>query len=155
MSATEVVGLVWAVYPLIVSALEEYRDRHRINDNTIPIDYLSLASCMSENSNIGLFRRFGTLNNLTLLRMQAELEALETQYLEVREGDSRSNCAKTRSYAWSMAALHASEGIGGSKQRDLLIEIEGKLKAYSKTLRHYRLFSRGKPSSSALLMQKL
>jgi hypothetical protein len=143
MSGFEIIGLVLGIVPLIVGTLLPDRHHRLTIDkvNTIPIDYLSLANRMSESPNIGLFRRFGDLNTLTLLRMQAKLEAIETQYLELREEDSKSNCPKTRSYAWNMAALHASEGMGGSKQRDLLIEIEGKLKAYSKTIRNYRLFS--------------
>lgn len=91
-------------------------------------DYLGLAKEMNRNAEHGIFRRFGDLNNLSLLYMQSEITILEKDFLTQRQSDCESSA--TEVYCTNMESLRRSEG-GNSKQRDLLVEILPKLKAYS------------------------
>jgi hypothetical protein len=97
-------------------------------------DYLHLASEIDRSPEIGIFRRFGKMNNLSLLYMQAEIASLEREFLTQHEVDGCSPCETTKSYNFSMDRLRCSNGQGSEKQRDLLLTIQWKLKIYSKSL---------------------
>src|SRR5450432_2977503 len=85
---------------------------------------------MNQNPEYDIFRRFRDLNNLGLLYIQDKLVSLERRFLTQRESDRRSDCIANRAYSLSMEDLRRSKGEG-SKQRDLLLKILPKLKAYS------------------------
>lgn len=94
--------------------------------------YPNMARHMTQRPEHAIVRRFGDLNNASLLYMQAELLSLEHELQQQQEEDLKSNCPMTRSYSTSMEMLKLSQGAGGSKQRDLLLIIQDKLKVYSK-----------------------
>lgn len=128
----DIIAIGEVVFRLIPSIIDAYGNA--TSDKEVPMvtTYMQMAQEMDKNPEIGVFRRFGELNNLNLLYMQAELLILERKLLQQQNDDLKSSCERTRLYCYSMEALILSEGDGGTKQRDLLLEIQVKLKAYSK-----------------------
>ena len=57
--------------------------------------YPKLSSLMASYPTAAIFRRFGELNMLNLLRLQAELQDLEAQLQEVRDEDAYSQSNDT------------------------------------------------------------
>lgn len=133
MSGFEVIGVVMSVLPLInviISTIEHFQDFRGPKEVR---DQMDLAREMDQNPEIGIFRRFGELNNFSLLYMQAEIASLEQEFLAQRGEDLQSSCQITQSYNFSMDRLRCFEGRGAAKQRDLLMDIQAKLKIYSKS----------------------
>ena len=60
--------------------------------------YTQLAQEINRSPEMGIFRRFGDLNNLTLLYMQTELMSLERKLLAQQDEDMNSTCEITKSY---------------------------------------------------------
>lgn len=89
---------------------------------------------MNEGPDSGMFRRFDSLNILSLLYMQAKLVSLEKEFLQIRDKNSKFSDTETASYSESMDRLRVSKGQGGSEQRDLLLKIQGKLKLYNEAV---------------------
>ncbi|KAG9247546.1 hypothetical protein BJ878DRAFT_477276 [Calycina marina] len=89
---------------------------------------------MDTSPDLGIFWRFGVLNNLDLLYAQAELVSLERDFFQQREADNSSDCKTTAAYCRSMDTPRQSEGRGGRVQRDMLLRIQGKLKTCKEEL---------------------
>lgn len=93
--------------------------------------YPKLARLMSLSSETAIFRRFGELNMLNLLRLQAELHDLEHQLQEIRDEDSQSNDPIRASYVTDFRLMRDWRETGDSLQYDLLVSIGEKLQEYS------------------------
>jgi hypothetical protein len=100
--------------------------------------YFALASLMAEKSMLGIFRRFGVLNNFVLLFHQAELVNLESELLNLIgcNKDSLNNLEGEVSLTkdWHHVA-------DGENQRARIDQIRSVLKSYSGPLSR---FSRAK-----------
>jgi hypothetical protein len=92
--------------------------------------YPSLAGLMHSSSDIAIFRRFGELNMLHLLRLQAELQHMEFELQKIREEDAMSNDPIRECYAKDFAAMRDNEEIGDSEQYEQLVKIGTKLQEY-------------------------
>ena len=92
--------------------------------------YPQIAQFMSEHKELGILRRFGELNMLTLLHLQAELMHLEEAYSRLSETDEKSSSRAYRSRDWwSLTQLDCN---GNREQWDLLLQIRETLDKYSK-----------------------
>lgn len=100
-------------------------------------DYLELSEEMNRRPGVGIFRRFGTLSNLSLLYMQAELVELEEKLWEKhdRGAVSAGECART--HATNMMSLRLPEGKSKLALREVLFKMQGKLKIYHEALAHH------------------
>jgi hypothetical protein len=96
--------------------------------------YPKLARMMSLSSETAIFRRFGELNLINLLRLQAELHDLEHQLQEIREEDYRSKDPVRQGYVCDFRLMKDWVEQGDSLQYDLLISISKKLEEYSNPL---------------------
>lgn len=135
MDPVSVIGVAATLVTLFDAAIKLVYNIRKITTDTRhqPVhDYPELAHRMSLEPEIGIFRRFGTLNNLSLLYMQAELAALEREFIAQKLADETSACETTKLYSHSMDQLRDSRGEGGTMMRDKLVVIQGKLKDYSK-----------------------
>ena len=128
----DVFSTVITVAALFSTVLQTYKYAVRHERKDIE-NYLNLAREVDLCPEIGIFRRFGEINNFSLLYMQAEIASLEREFLSQRELDGQTHCPITRSYNFSMDQLRCSKGEDGAKQRDLLVDIQAKLKLYSET----------------------
>jgi hypothetical protein len=91
--------------------------------------YPRIARVMSEHRELGILRRFGDLNMLTLLHLQAELMHLEEAYEKISETDEKSSSRAYRSRDWwSLTQLNCN---GNREQWDLLLQIRETLIKYS------------------------
>jgi hypothetical protein len=97
-----------------------------------PQGYHKLARLMGQATNVAIFRRFGLLNMLRLLSLQAELIELQQQFRiqchidEISQDPSRQCLSK-----W-FEKLRESEGTDHQEQYILLSNISEKLEKYSK-----------------------
>lgn len=89
--------------------------------------YPRLAQLMGGYADVAIFRRFGTLNCLNILSLQAEILDLEDRLKDRIETDDRSSDAAVRELAEDFYALRKSDG----EQKRLLKLIRPKLKEYS------------------------
>ena len=106
--------------------------------------YIKLAQHMGHNSNRAIFRRFGDLNALNLLYLQAELVELENELLQEIEFDrkSTSRTEQARCVYWPQLA-NAIDSAGTScPPWKLMLRIREVLKEYS-------MLSRPESQSSA------
>lgn len=93
------------------------------------VGYSKLARFMSQNRDAAIFRRFGLLNMMNLLRLQAELQDLEQQLKEVWKED-REAVSPRRDFGKDFRTMrHHMEA--DSTQYDMLEEIGLKLREYS------------------------
>ncbi|KAI9694216.1 MAG: hypothetical protein M1822_003488 [Bathelium mastoideum] len=79
-------------------------------EENVPEGYPRLAKRMGLLPKIAIFRRFGFLNQLNILYMQAELQYLEKKLKKVQIGDNASTGDEqnyVRDFDWLM---HAPEG---------------------------------------------
>ena len=97
------------------------------------IGYGVIASCMSSDRDLCMFRRFGTLNARNLLYMQNELATLEEQLQAL---DTRCNSTEQWSLPRSWYCLEKDNG----EFLKLVMKIREKLDAYSKTILPSRFF---------------
>jgi hypothetical protein len=92
--------------------------------------YPQISQLMSQYNELAIVRKFGNLNLLNLLHMQAELMHLEEKYHHISETDEKSSSRAFRSRDWwSLTQLDCH---GQKEQWDTLLEIRTKLSAYSK-----------------------
>ncbi|KAH4014499.1 hypothetical protein HBI70_177620 [Parastagonospora nodorum] len=96
--------------------------------------YPSLAELMHSSPDNAIFRRFGELNMLHLLRLQAELQNMESELQKIREEDSMSNDPIRECYAKDFTAMRDNEEIGDSEQYEQLVRIGTKLQEYNAAL---------------------
>ena len=118
----------------------ESRQLHDDQVPTLPkVGYRLVAICMSYfRSRMAIFRKFGDLNMLNLLSLQAELMDLHDDYQTVAESDDRlSEMDPASDYPYSFAhlrqSLHEQDNYRIHQWKKLL-EIREKLKEYSKYL---------------------
>ena len=98
--------------------------------------YPKLANLMSRYHGTRIFRQFGELNALNLLRLQAELQDLEHQLQDIREEDdfAKSQDPVRSLYVTDFRLMRDWKESGDSLQYDLLVSIGEKLREYSKLL---------------------
>jgi hypothetical protein len=94
--------------------------------------YPKLAGKMGLCPEKAMFRRFGALNAQMLLYMQAELGYLEKELRKIEMEDNKSDDPQRVEYNKDCLFLIYAEA-GNDKQRELVMEIMAKLKAYSKS----------------------
>ena len=93
--------------------------------------YPKLAQLMALHPEAAIVRRFGELNMINVLRLQAELQDMEHQLQEVRNEDERSLDKVRESYVKDFRLMRDWSEDGDSLQHDLLLKISDKLKDYS------------------------
>jgi hypothetical protein len=99
-----------------------------------PKGYNKLASLMGPNSEVAIFRRFGSLNMFSLLSMQAELTELERRFTDIYLDDSASDIEPVKHFCRNFVKLRASEGTEHDLQLQMLESIKTKLAEYSNTI---------------------
>ncbi|CZR55486.1 uncharacterized protein PAC_05374 [Phialocephala subalpina] len=92
--------------------------------------YPQIAHLMSEHRELGIFRRFETLNILGLLHMQAELMILEEKYYQLASTDEKCSSRAYRSRDWW--TLTQLDSTGKREQWETLLQIREKLDKYSR-----------------------
>lgn len=110
--------------------------------SSVPKGYHRLADLMSRYSEAAVFRRFGALNMLNLLSLQAELIDLQDQFHDMWAEDDDSSDPNEKQFSTYFRLLRGAED---SFQYEKLNEIRKKLHEYSK-LMHIRL-TEGKVTS--------
>lgn len=100
-----------------------------------PRGYPKLAALMGSHQETAIFRRFGTLNMLNLLSLQAELTDLEGQLENIVKGDETSGDADRILHAIDFRELRAHAKDGDDLHWQMLLAIRAKLQEYSITLR--------------------
>jgi hypothetical protein len=98
---------------------------------TKPLGYNKLATLMGPNTEVAIFRRFGTLNMFSLLYMQAELMELERKFTDAYLDYSASGIDPLKDFCRDFAKLRASEGTQYDDQLQALKKIHTKLEEYS------------------------
>jgi len=93
-----------------------------------PRGYHRLADLMGHYSEAAIFRRFGALNMLNLLSLQAELVDLQVQFRDVWIEDETSSDNSEKLFSTHFRTLRKSED---SHHLKMLIEIRQKLQEYS------------------------
>jgi hypothetical protein len=93
--------------------------------------YPKLAQLMALHPDAAIVRRFGELNMINLLRLQAELQDMEHQLSEIRREDARSHDGARETYVKDFRLMRDWKEEGDSLQYDLLLDIGDKLKEYS------------------------
>lgn len=96
-----------------------------------PLGYNKLAGLMAQNTEAAIFRRFGSLNMITILYMQAELMELERNFEVECLGDSASQVDSVNSFCRDFTKLRASAGTPNDDQLRSLKLIQTKLEQYS------------------------
>jgi len=89
---------------------------------------------MGANPEMAILRRFGSLNALNLLYLQAELTHLEAALEKEIQADFESGTRPREIYAthWESFCDSATAEGGNPTQWNLMLQIRGKLKEYSK-----------------------
>jgi len=106
-----------------------------MNNLPPPIDgYPKLACHMGIHPELAIFRRFGNLNALNLLYLQAELIHLEKKLRSLEIVDSETQLGSSSSYARDWYWLNNSAFEDNSDQIQIIHEIRTKLKEYSQFL---------------------
>ncbi|KAH0000756.1 hypothetical protein KCU78_g15219, partial [Aureobasidium melanogenum] len=93
-----------------------------------PQGYHRLADLMGQYSETAIFRRFGVLNAITLLSLQAELIDLQVQFRDIWAEDDRSDDSDEQQFSTYFRKLRES---GDSIQYEMLQEIRAKLREYN------------------------
>ena len=96
-----------------------------------PQGYHRLARIMTREKTLANFRRFDDVLIMTLMKRQAEIMDLRTQFLFRAEQDYQSDAEPEKLYSFSFAKLRASNG-NNNDQLDLLDCIGTKIKEYCK-----------------------
>lgn len=97
-----------------------------------PPGYPKLAELMNILPETSVFRRFGTLNSLNLLYLQAELTDIEHKLRRAQVEDHTTKEGFKRLYAKNWYFLQASAQDGDDKQLQLIALAREKLDNYSK-----------------------
>ncbi|KAM7214997.1 hypothetical protein V8F06_009599 [Rhypophila decipiens] len=102
--------------------------------------YHRLAALMGAHPETAIFRRFGQLNGLNLLYLQAELTNLENDLHRAAKSDSKSSHYERSIYARDWQTLHESgdakaEKDGGNPtQWNIMLQVRDKLNEYNHAL---------------------
>lgn len=97
-----------------------------------PKGYPKLAALMGPNLDVAIFRRFGALNMLNLMSLQAELVDLEAQLSDVMHEDASSDDPKRKLYSERFSILQRSLEDGDGVQWQMQLNIRNKLTEYSR-----------------------
>jgi hypothetical protein len=100
-------------------------------NDLFPTGYAKLASLMGKFPECAIFRKFGLLNAINLLRLQAELHDMEQQLKEVIDDDLQSGDPIRELYALDFRLMKDNMEQGHSIQYELLLDIGKKLDEYS------------------------
>lgn len=104
--------------------------------------YHRLADMMGPYPDIAIFRRFGPLNMLNLLSLQAELVELEADLRDIWSADNDSQNEEEQEFATYFRSLRKSEGGPNDGQYQMLLEIRRKLLEYSTQHLHSQIKQR-------------
>ncbi|PVH93718.1 hypothetical protein DM02DRAFT_721607 [Periconia macrospinosa] len=96
--------------------------------------YPKFAGQIEMRPECAIFRRFGGLNAMNLLYLQAELVLLEESLHKQQKADSESGHGRKTKYARSWYQLSSSEEDGGTRQLDLVHKVRETLKEYNEAL---------------------
>lgn len=96
--------------------------------NAEPRGYHRLADLMGHYPEAAIFRRFGSLNMLNLLSLQAELIDLQVQFRDIWAEDEGSPDDCEKQFSTYFRTLRKSED---SLQFTMLLSIREKIKEYS------------------------
>lgn len=99
-----------------------------------PEGYHKLAMLMGPNTEVAIFRRFGSLNMFNLLFMQAELMELERKFTTACLDDAASDINAVKEYCRNFVKLRKSDQHENKDQLQLLQTIRQKLQDYSTVL---------------------
>lgn len=99
-------------------------------DTSVHTGYPKLAYMMSLDGETAIFRRFGELNMITLLRLQAELLDLERELRDVRAEYTKGDITKL--YVRDFKTMRRNLVGGDSLQYELLMTIADKFRVYSR-----------------------
>lgn len=108
-------------------------DEPAVVDQRLYDGYPKLARLMGSYPAMAIFRRFGDLNMLNLLRLQAELQDLEHKLQEIRDEDDFANSKDPirTAYVTDFKLMRDLKDDGDSLQYDMLVSIGEKLQEYS------------------------
>lgn len=81
-----------------------------------------------------IFRRFGPLNMLNLLSLQAELVEMDAEFRAIWAEDDSSPNSEEHDYSVYFRKLRDSEGGGSDFQHQMLVQIRRKLQEYGQFL---------------------
>lgn len=93
--------------------------------------YHKLATLMGNYRRVAIFRRFGALNMLNLLSLQAELVELEVHFKDVCAEDNESNDPVEQNFSKYFHELRKSENKANDEQYQMLLTLRKKLQEYS------------------------
>lgn len=96
--------------------------------NQKPRGYHRLADLMGHYPEAAIFRRFGALNAIHLLSLQAELIDLQVQFRDICAEDDSMGNSDEKEFSTYFRKLRESED---SLQYDMLNKIRAKLREYS------------------------
>ncbi|KAI1445732.1 hypothetical protein F5Y02DRAFT_98910 [Annulohypoxylon stygium] len=102
----------------------------------MPAGYSRLASLMGAHPEVATFRRFGTLNALNLLYMQAELTSLENALYKQVKSDSESGHFERSIYHrdWQTLSESITAEDGNSLQWQTMLKVKDKLSEYNQAI---------------------
>ncbi|KAI0975149.1 hypothetical protein F4678DRAFT_318818 [Xylaria arbuscula] len=102
----------------------------------MPAGYPRLASLMGAHPEMTAFRRFGSLNALNLLYLQADLIGLENELQKQAEIDAASGHFENSIYDrdWRTLSESAKTEGGGSTQWHTVLKVRDKLKEYNQAI---------------------
>ena len=95
--------------------------------------YSKLATLMGAHHETTIFRRFGKLNMLNLLSLQAELTDLEVKFENIRKEDEDSGDEFRMLYAVDFREMRDHANDANNLQWQMLLDIRAKLQEYSIT----------------------
>lgn len=108
---------------------------------------------MGANPEMAILRRFGSLNALNLLYLQAELTHLEAALEKEIQADFESGTRPREIYAthWESFCDSATAEGGNPTQWNLMLQIRGKLKEYNEALHlQHKIAAIGEPNKEDL-----
>lgn len=109
----------------------------------MPAGYPRLASLMGAHPEMATFRRFGSLNALNLLYLQAELVDLENKLLKQAKTDAESGHFEPSIYHrdWQTLSESMTTEDGNPTQWHTMLEVRDKLKEYSESIESFAVAS--------------
>ena len=99
----------------------------------MPAGYTRLASLMGAHPETAILRRFGYLNALNLLYLQAELTNLENALQKEAKADAESGHFDRTLYNrdWQSLSESVTTENGNPRQWELMLQVREKLNEYS------------------------
>jgi len=99
----------------------------------MPAGYTRLASLMGAHPETAILRRFGSLNALNLLYLQAELTNLENALQKEAKADAESGHFDRTLYNrdWQSLSESVTTENGNPRQWELILQVREKLNEYS------------------------